>query len=86
MCECQHGQYSARKQSCVSRHIATVHTEQSNYYTCYLCDFKSKDKIHWKKHVSAKHTGIWYDCDECDFQTFQKASNEETLPLTVSSI
>ena len=65
--ECQHCEYKADKTSKISRHSATVHTEQS--YKCYLCNFNSKDKYHLKRHVSAKHTGIRYDCDECDFQT-----------------
>ena len=39
---------------------------------CDQCNFKTGDKWQLKIHIDAKHTGIMYDCDECQHQSAYK--------------
>ena len=36
------------------------------------CDYRTKGKGHMKAHMETKHSGIRYDCEECEYQTAHK--------------
>ena len=40
-------------------------------YSCQECDYESKYSWHLRTHVEAKHEGICYACDQCEYKAQQ---------------
>lgn len=57
----------------MKRHINTIHNENPIWYNCNLCDYKTKNKSHIKRHKSVNHNidVKWFHCDikDCDYKT-----------------
>ena len=49
---------------------------------CSYCNAKFKSKSRMNSHIKARHVGVKYFCDYCDFQT----SYEKSLPKHVKSV
>ena len=49
----------------------SLHFQRAGY-KCTQCDLKTQSKSHLKSHMIWKHSGIRYDCGECNYQTAYK--------------
>ena len=43
-----------------------IHHESVSYQYCDQCEYKTKANL--QRHVQAKHEGVKYPCDECDYR------------------
>ena len=53
------------------RNHSKIHSSSSPFYKCPSggCVFKTKVKSHMRIHDEAKHKGLRFDCNSCDYQT-----------------
>ena len=63
--KCKLCDYMTHKINAIRGHIRY---HNKIYIQCFLCDTKM-DKSNLKEHVRFKHSGLRYDCNQCDYQT-----------------
>ena len=37
-------------------------------YQCDQCDYKTKDKYNFNRHIKSYHEGVLYPCEQCNFK------------------
>ena len=68
--ECKTCDYTTTRKGNMRNHNK-VHSSNSPLYKCPSggCMFKTKRKSHMQTHDEAKHKGLRFDCNLCDYQT-----------------
>lgn len=68
--KCPQCSYKASAQSAVKSHVKAVHS--SNFFNCEHCEFRSKYKRNFLRHVLVKHTPPdkiqWVKCNQCEYK------------------
>ena len=49
----------------LKRHVESFHS--NDIIKCDMCEFKTKDQDQAEKHKYAKHNGVKYTCNQCDY-------------------
>ena len=67
---CKLCDYTTTSETNLREHKKT-HLPENSMYKCRIdgCTFKAKTKNHMKTHNEAKHKGMRYNCQLCDYQT-----------------
>lgn len=63
--KCSECDYRARNNANLKIHYDSVHRRLMNY-SCDKCIFQTANPKTLKQHISAKHEGAKFDCDQCD--------------------
>ena len=68
--QCKACEYRTTRKGNMTNHTR-VHSSNSYLYKCPKngCVFKAKSKSHMHSHNDAKHKGVRFDCNLCDYQT-----------------
>ena len=74
--QCNQCDHTSSSKSNLNKHIKVVHSLDNPLYKCPSlgCLFKTKDKNYMKSHEEAKHKGLRFDCNFCQYQTPYKKS------------
>ena len=64
---CAKCDFTTSKKSELKVHIEDKHNK-GTIFKCNLCDFKTLRSNYFEGHKQAKHEGIKYDCNACEYQ------------------
>ena len=59
--------------------MSTIEQDIDKMFSCSICLEKYKHRKDFKRHTEAKHEGVYYNCDKCEYISNRKDNMKRHL-------